>query len=246
MRSLECGRSGRACVRRSAALFAVCVSGLVLGWPRASAAQERDAALRAGSAAPPDEKRAREAKPETPRELAFAGAVHRSLLDGCRSCHSASGVAGRSKYVLDGTLDEDYAATRGQVSAARPESSALLRRASGMAHPGGAIFPASGADYQRLLRWIRDGAKRGGVAATSAVIAVTAPPTAAPPSFVTAAFGEPRAARDQPAAHQARWRRERAWEAGLRKTALAEPEHREGVAAVVRPCRFGAGDAAVL
>ncbi|MEO8178174.1 MAG: hypothetical protein ABI895_05000 [Deltaproteobacteria bacterium] len=224
MRSRERGRRGLAFFQSGVALLAVCVSGLGVGWPRASGAQsppaptereaerrrlleqlglkkrppvrappagagsekraqdadkEKETAPAAGSEAPSTEKGASEASAEGPREVVFAGAVHQALLGGCRSCHSQSGVAGRGKYVLDGTLEADYTATRGQVNVAQPESSALLRRASGVGHPGGAIFAPGSPEQQRLSSWIRDGAKRGGLSDASAVAALPEPPARA-------------------------------------------------------------------
>jgi len=148
--------------------------------------QEQESAPRAGKEAPSSEQGARETRAEAARELVFAGAVHQALLAGCRSCHSQSGVAGRGKYVLDGTLEADYTATRAQVNVAQPESSALLRRASGVEHPGGAIFAAGSPDQQRLSRWIRDGAQRGGLAEATAVAPLAAPGAPRANAVVTA------------------------------------------------------------
>jgi hypothetical protein len=228
MRSPERWRRRLAFFQSSVVLLAVCVSGLGVGWPRASGAQsppaptareaERRRLLeqlglkkRPPAAAPPtaagSEKREKdaeneqekeaappagsEARPESPREVVFAGAVHQALLGGCRSCHSQSGVAGRGRYVLDGTLEADYTATRGQVNVAQPESSALVRRASGVAHPGGAIFLPGSPEQQRLLRWIRDGAKRGGPAEATAVAALPAPDAPKADALATAPVAIP-------------------------------------------------------
>jgi hypothetical protein len=164
--------------------------------PTADSSEQRDEAAekdkqeqtppRAGSEAPGAEQRASGAKAEGAPEVVFAGALHQALLGACRSCHSPSGVAGRGKYVLDGTLEADYTATRGQVNVAQPESSALLRRASGVAHPGGAIFLPGSPDQQRLSSWIRDGAQRGGLAEATARVTLPAPGAAQAPSALSA------------------------------------------------------------
>jgi hypothetical protein len=99
--------------------------------------------------------------PDASPVIVFSGPLHSALLGACQACHGAGGAAVRSAYVLDGTLDADFTSTRQQVDLAAPEQSPLLLRASGVAHAGGAPLPPTSAGYQRLLRWIRDGAKRG-------------------------------------------------------------------------------------
>ena len=148
--------------------------------------REKDAEQEKEKAAPPPAGSKAPAKPEGAPEVVFAGAVHQGLLAACRSCHSQNGVAGRGKYVLDGTLEADYTATRAQLNVGQPESSELLRRASGVSHPGGAIFLPGSPGQQLLSRWIRDGAKRGGLAQATAVAALPAPDAAHADALATA------------------------------------------------------------
>jgi hypothetical protein len=152
---------------------------------------EKDSHSPGAGERPPGDEGTTQARPEAPPALVFVGAVHRTLLGACQSCHGAGGVAGRSAFLLDGTWEADFGATRRQVNAAEPERSPLLRQASGQGHAGGVILAPASAGHQLLLRWIGAGARRGAVAAAAspapaAVIPALGPlAAAAPPGAAT-------------------------------------------------------------
>jgi thiosulfate dehydrogenase len=78
---------------------------------------------------------------------------------GCAGCHRGS-----AGMILSGDVKASYAqlfATGNRVDRAKPSNSLVLRKPSmsGVVHGGGRIFGcASDPDYQRLLRWIQQGA----------------------------------------------------------------------------------------
>ncbi len=256
MSSLERGAHGPAAAGQhqfwSALSIALCLSGLVLGWPRSSDAQspppsereaerrrlldqlglkkrapatpapkgepkgdadeERGGVAEKGKDAPNEPPAVEEgkpgAKPEPPPGLGFSGSVQRAL-GACRGCHVAGGSAGGGAYVLDGTLEADFAATRRFVNVGAPAESPLLRLATGAGHKGGTVLAPASAEYQLLLRWIAAGAKRGGALApvasapvierqTSAAVRADARPTltpsAAPPVVAAPVAALPAAA----------------------------------------------------
>jgi cytochrome c553 len=141
--------------------------------PKDEPAEEKERTEPPGAEAEPP------AATPAPPGLTFSGRVHASLLGACRSCHGATGVAARSGYVLDGTLEADFAATRRFIRVGQPDDSALLRLASGAGHAGGAVLEPASSDHQLLSRWIAEGARRGGPA--SAAVAVVAATPSAPP-----------------------------------------------------------------
>jgi 8-oxo-dGTP pyrophosphatase MutT (NUDIX family) len=59
---------------------------------------------------------------------------------------------------VTGEVATDYAAAVALVDESNPAQSRLLRKAAGLGHGGGAIFPAGSPEYLTLLTWITDGA----------------------------------------------------------------------------------------
>lgn len=90
--------------------------------------------------------------------VSFAATIHPLLLASCQSCHSASGTASSTSFLLTGEVEEDFALAASLVNAANPAESRLLRKAAGQAHGGGAIFPPASTEYQSLLAWAAGGA----------------------------------------------------------------------------------------
>ncbi len=91
-------------------------------------------------------------------QVSFAATIHPLLLSGCQSCHSASGTASSTSFLLTGEVEDDFALATSLLNAANPAESRLLRKAAGQAHGGGAIFPPASAEYQSLLAWAAGGA----------------------------------------------------------------------------------------
>jgi len=150
----------------------------------------------AGEAAPPekgDETAAtpvetksaatRGATSPAPATQSFARGIHPQLVTACKVCHTPGGVAAASHFLLVGEPVADHRAVVRFVDVRNPGASALLAKAAGTTlHGGGALWPASGAPYRRLVTWIREGARfDGGAASVPAAKAVAPSVPAAPP-----------------------------------------------------------------
>lgn len=95
-----------------------------------------------------------------------------------------------TRFVLSGEVDSDLAGARALINREAPERSALVTKAAGEMHAGGAPFPAGSPRYQQLLAWARaEAAPAAAVPApTGAPTPSTpAPPAGAPPSGTVAA-----------------------------------------------------------
>ena len=115
------------------------------------------------SAPPPAESGAagkakgRAAPPQGP---SFTRAVYPLLAATCKPCHMAGGPAAASHLVLTGDAEADYRIVARFVELNEPESSALLKKSSGaVLHGGAAPWPAGSPSYERVLAWIRAGAR---------------------------------------------------------------------------------------
>lgn len=90
----------------------------------------------------------------------FATDIAPLLISGCRSCHQAGGTAGSTDFLLTGVADDDFLRVTALIDTANPPLSRLLRKAQGLAHGGGSIYPEGTPEYRALLRWISQGATR--------------------------------------------------------------------------------------
>jgi hypothetical protein len=86
--------------------------------------------------------------------------------------------------LLSGDAAADHAAVRPFVSPASPAGSALLTKAAGQLHGGGAPWPAAGDAHARVLAWISRGARLDG--APGPASSATAPAAPAAPVTPTA------------------------------------------------------------
>jgi hypothetical protein len=126
-------------------------------------------------ATPPTEPDA-ESQPAAPKRVTYSGRIRKLLASGCESCHASEASAGSTRFVITGALDADYQTARRLVDKSKPKSSALLRKAAGDGHGGGATFPEGSSKYETLLQWIEDGAPKGGSSSTAPAPKPVAPP----------------------------------------------------------------------
>ncbi|HSS38420.1 MAG TPA: hypothetical protein VLT58_06605, partial [Polyangia bacterium] len=89
-----------------------------------------------------------------PSAPVFAIAVHPILMSACAACHRAGGPAAMTRFQLSGDAAQDEATVRALVDPTAPESSALLIKAAGQMHAGGAPLPAGDARRQPIAAWI--------------------------------------------------------------------------------------------
>jgi mono/diheme cytochrome c family protein len=127
----------------------------------------------AGAAAAPAEPATEEQKPEGPggktksggRSAGPAGpsftrAIYPLFLANCKACHTAGAAAGATPLLLTGDAEADHRVLARFADIHAPEASKLLQKASGaVLHGGGAPWPAASAPYERVLAWIRAGAR---------------------------------------------------------------------------------------
>lgn len=125
------------------------------------------------TAAPADEPATEEQKPEgtggktkgggrtaAPAGPSFTRAIHPLFLATCKVCHTAGGVAGATPLVLTGDAEADHRTLARFADVHAPEASKLLQKSSGaVLHGGGAPWPTSSGPYERVLAWIRAGAR---------------------------------------------------------------------------------------
>ena len=117
---------------------------------------------RARLAAPPASRRARARAlaPAGPAAPSFGRAVHPLFVTTCKPCHAPGAPGGVSRLLLSGDAAADHKVIARFVNTRDPEASVLLGKVSGATmHAGGAPWPAAGAQYQRVLAWIRGGAR---------------------------------------------------------------------------------------
>ena len=135
--------------------------------------KERTAPPPGATAAPAGQPATEEQKPEEPGAKAKSGgrtpaptgpsftrAIHPLFLATCKACHTAGGAAAATPLVLTGDAEADHRLLVRFVDVHAPETSKLLQKASGeVLHGGGAPWPAASAPYERVLAWIRAGAR---------------------------------------------------------------------------------------
>lgn len=125
------------------------------------------------SAAPAGEPATEEPKPEAPDGKvksggrtagpagpSFTRAIHPLFMATCKACHTAGGAAAATPLILTGDPEADHRVLARFADVHAPQTSKLLQKASGEApHGGGAPWPTTSAPYERVLAWIRAGAR---------------------------------------------------------------------------------------
>jgi mono/diheme cytochrome c family protein len=122
------------------------------------------------------------AQPDAPAKprVGYGGRVHKMLSASCASCHKSGGSAGGTRLVLVGEVGADYRAAKRFVTKGEPGKSALLSKAAGKQHGGGAIFAEGSPNYRTLRDWIADGALRSASTPSAPAPPVATPPTTGP------------------------------------------------------------------
>ncbi len=96
----------------------------------------------------------------TPAGPSFTRVIAPMLAATCKPCHTAGGPAAATHLLLTGDAENDHRAVARFADLRAPESSALLKKSSGeVLHGGGAPWPAGSPSHERLLAWIRAGAR---------------------------------------------------------------------------------------
>jgi len=100
------------------------------------------------------------ARTAAPAGPSFTRAIYPMVLATCKACHTAGGAAGATPLVLTGDAEADHRALARLADVRAPEASKLLQKASGaVLHGGGSPWPVASAPYERMLAWIRAGAR---------------------------------------------------------------------------------------
>lgn len=102
-----------------------------------------------------------------PAVIVYDPTIHQLVQDRCNACHAAGSFAGNGALGLTGDPARDYPTVRALVSLEQPDASALLVKARGENHGGGASLDPAGAEYQQLLAWIEAGALHDQPSATT-------------------------------------------------------------------------------
>jgi hypothetical protein len=129
-------------------------------------------------------------KPAAP---SFAADVHPGLMKSCALCHRPGGPAGMTRLSLTGDATKDEVAVRAFVDPLAPEQSALLTKAAGQMHAGGAVLPPGDVRYAAIVGWVRSLAPAASVTAPGASAGAPAAPEGAAPVAVAAAAPVPAA-----------------------------------------------------
>jgi hypothetical protein len=87
-------------------------------------------------------------------DLAFEKLVYPILELDCADCHSASGEASNSNYVLTGNAQLDRPMVVALVTPGNPANSRLLTQATSNSHNGGVRFATASVEYQTIASWI--------------------------------------------------------------------------------------------
>jgi hypothetical protein len=88
----------------------------------------------------------------------YATDIHPLLLDGCGTCHSATGAAAGTALVFSDSASDDYAPTLDLVDVDTPDASRLVIKMLGRGHGGGVVYTSTSPQYAAVLRWIGEGA----------------------------------------------------------------------------------------
>ncbi len=95
-----------------------------------------------------------------PAGPSFTRAIHPLFLATCKACHVAGGAAAATPLVLTGDPEADHRVLARFADVHAPEASKLLQKSSGaVLHGGGAPWPTGSGPYERVLAWIRAGAR---------------------------------------------------------------------------------------
>ena len=106
----------------------------------------------------------------------FGRVIHPALMATCKPCHAPGAPAGGSHLLFSGDPAADHHAVARFVNVHDAEASPVLAKVSGAApHGGAAPWPATSAPYQKMLAWIRGGARLD--AAATMLAPVTEPAT---------------------------------------------------------------------
>jgi hypothetical protein len=88
------------------------------------------------------------------RDMAFERLVYPILDSDCVECHSASGQASNTYFVLTGNARLDRAMVLALVTPGSPSDSSLLIQATRSGHTGGQRFATDSSEYQTISDWI--------------------------------------------------------------------------------------------
>jgi hypothetical protein len=88
-------------------------------------------------------------------DLAFEKLVYPIMEMDCVDCHSASGEASNSSFVLTGDAQLDRAVVVALVTPGNPTNSRLLIQATSVSHEGGVRFTNDSVEYQTIAAWIQ-------------------------------------------------------------------------------------------
>ena len=94
-----------------------------------------------------------------PPVISFADEVDSVLLADCEVCHNSTGIAASTKFILGGSVDDDFASALDVVDLNAPADSLMLQKATGNSHGGGQRFAEDSSEYDLLLQWIEGGAQ---------------------------------------------------------------------------------------
>jgi len=86
--------------------------------------------------------------------VAFEKLVYPVLELDCVDCHSASGQAYNTSFVLTGDARLDRAMVVALVTPGNPSESRLLVQATSDSHGGGQLFATDSSEYQTIADWI--------------------------------------------------------------------------------------------
>ena len=87
-------------------------------------------------------------------DLAFQKLVYPILERDCSDCHSASGQASNTYFVLSGDARLDRAVVVALVTPGNPTDSMLLIQATRDGHGGGQRFTTDSSEYLTIAEWI--------------------------------------------------------------------------------------------
>jgi len=87
-------------------------------------------------------------------DLAFEELVYPILERDCSDCHSASGQASNTYFVLTGDARLDRATVAALVTPGHPTDSSLLIQATSAGHGGGQRFATDSSEYLTISDWI--------------------------------------------------------------------------------------------